>query len=55
MRDCEHGQLARVCELCDLTKQLAAAERANLRLRERVRALELEIRYAYKARHPETR
>jgi len=55
MRDCAHGQLARVCELCDLTKQLAAAERANLRLRERVRALQLEIRYGYKARHPETR
>lgn len=47
---CRHGSLRRSCEPCDLTEQLAAAERANLRLRERVRALELEVRYGKAAR-----
>lgn len=28
-RDCEHGQLARVCEVCELQARLAECERSN--------------------------
>ena len=43
--ECEHGSLPGKCEVCNLTAQLYAAERANRRLRERVRKLELAARY----------
>ena len=36
---CEHGQLARSCELCDLEQQLATAQAENLRLLKEIERL----------------
>ncbi len=33
-RDCEHGQLARACEICELQARLAECERENTALKE---------------------
>lgn len=48
-RDCEHGQLARSCEVCQLTAALAAAERERDEARGLL-AVELNSRAALLAR-----